>query len=403
MSGEFVLTSESVSEGHPDKVADRISDSILDAYLRADPEARVACETMVTQNLVCLIGEVRARATLAPEVVEEIVRGAIRDIGYTEPDGRFSADTAELLVRLQPQATEIAQAVDRATPELQGAGDQGMMFGYATNEMADFTGGSTSLMPAPITWAHALTRQLAAWRKAGSKDWAWLRPDAKSQVSVRYLDGKPVEITGIVVSTQHAPTITTSRIRELVIEELIPATIPQDQRLLPADWQDRAWVNPSGSFIQGGPATDTGLTGRKIIVDTYGGAARHGGGAFSGKDPSKVDRSAAYAARWAAKNVVAAGLAARCELCVAYAIGVAEPVAIGIETFGTATVDHAEIRQWIYDHFDLTPRGIIGQLELLRPIYAPTAAYGHFGREVGEGSQEGAFSWESLIPALITA
>jgi S-adenosylmethionine synthetase len=400
MSGEFVLTSESVSEGHPDKVADRISDSILDAYLGADPEARVACETLVTQNLVCLAGEVRSRVEVGREALEEIVRGAIREIGYIEPDGRFSADTVALQVHIQPQAVEIAQAVDRATPALQGAGDQGMMFGYATNEMADLEPGSTSLMPAPITWAHALTRQLAEWRKSEDPTWRWLRPDAKSQVSVRYRAGRPVEITGIVVSTQHSPDIALSRIRELVLEELIPRAIPQGSALLPPDWKDRAWVNPSGSFVQGGPATDTGLTGRKIIVDTYGGAARHGGGAFRGKDPSKVDRSGADAARWAAKNVVAAGLAARCELCVAYAIGIAEPVAIGVETFGTETTDHAEIRQWIAEHFDLTPRGIIGQLDLLRPIYTPTAAYGHFGREAGE---EGTFPWESLIAALITA
>ncbi len=395
MSDEFVLTSESVSEGHPDKVADRISDSILDAYLAADPEARVACETLVTQNLVCLAGEVRTKQPLAPETVEEAVRGAIRAIGYIEPDGRFSADTVELMVRLQPQAAEIAQAVDRSAPELQGAGDQGMMFGYATDELAEIIPGSASFMPAPITWAHALTRRLAELRKSGARDWEWLRPDAKSQVSVRYVAGKPVEVTGIVVSTQHTPTISPARIRELVLEELVPKTLPKE--VLPSDWKDRAWVNPSGSFVLGGPATDTGLTGRKIIVDTYGGAARHGGGAFSGKDPSKVDRSAAYAARWAAKNVVAAGLAARCELCVAYAIGVAEPVAIGIETFGTETAAHTEIRRWLRENFDLTPHGIILQLDLLRPIYGPTAAYGHFGRESGE---TGTFPWESLTPAL---
>jgi S-adenosylmethionine synthetase len=396
MSGDFVLTSESVSEGHPDKVADRISDAILDAYLEADPEARVACETLVTQNLVCLAGEVRSARELAPEVIEAVVRGAIREIGYIEPDDRFSADTVELLVRLQPQATEIARAVDRSAPELQGAGDQGMMFGYATNEMAEITPAAATFMPAPITWAHALTRRLAELRKASSPGWEWLRPDAKSQVSVRYRDGKPVEITGIVVSTQHAPTIAPAQIREAVLDELVPATLPA--AMLPTDWQSRAWVNPSGSFVLGGPATDTGLTGRKIIVDTYGGAARHGGGAFSGKDPSKVDRSAAYAARWAAKNVVAAGLASRCELCVAYAIGVAEPVAIGIETFGTETTGHTEIRQWLYDHFDLTPHGIIRQLDLLRPIYTPTSAYGHFGRG-GDGS--GTFPWEMLIEALV--
>jgi S-adenosylmethionine synthetase len=400
MSGEFVLTSESVSEGHPDKVADRISDSILDAYLTVDPEARVACETLVTKNLVCLAGEVRSRVPLAPEQIEQVVREAIEEIGYIERDDRFAADTVELKVHLQPQATEIARAVDRSSPESQGAGDQGMMFGYATNELAQITPGSTSYMPAPITWAHALTRRLAELRKSGDEAWSWLRPDAKSQVSVRYLDGKPVEVTGIVVSTQHAPTITNRAIREIILDQLIPEIFPQESNLLPRDWQNRAWVNPSGSFEEGGPATDTGLTGRKIIVDTYGGAARHGGGAFSGKDPSKVDRSAAYAARWAAKNVVAAKLADRCELCVAYAIGVAQPVAIGIETFGTATVDHAEIHRWLQENFDLTPHGIIRQLDLLRPIYSPTAAYGHFGRVAGE---MGSFPWEGLIGTLIPA
>jgi S-adenosylmethionine synthetase len=392
MAGEFILTSESVSEGHPDKVADRISDAVLDAYLAEDQDARVACETLVTQNLVVLAGEVRSRVPLAESKIEAVVREAIRDIGYVEADGRFSADSAELLMRLQPQATEIAQAVDRSDPRSQGAGDQGMMFGYATDELSRITPTDRSFMPAPITWAHALTRRLAELRKGGAVQ--WLRPDAKSQVSVRYVDGEPVEITGIVLSTQHSPAVSAAEIRAFVLDRLIPDVLPA--ALLPADWRERAWVNPSGSFVEGGPATDTGLTGRKIIVDTYGGAARHGGGAFSGKDPSKVDRSAAYAARWVAKNVVASGLARRCEICIAYAIGVAEPVAIGVETFGTATVPHAEIVQYVRDTFDLSPRGIIEQLELLRPIYARTAAYGHFGRE-GEG-----FPWEQVIstPAI---
>jgi len=400
MPGDFVLTSESVSEGHPDKVADRISDSVLDAYLAVDPEARVACETLVTQNLVCLAGEVRSRVPLSEAELEAVVRDAIRDIGYNEPDDkeRFAADTVKIDFHIQPQAVEIARAVDRSAPELQGAGDQGMMFGYATDEMAEITSGSHSLMPAPITWAHALVRRLAELRKSGAADWAWLRPDAKSQVSVRYRDGRPVEITGVVVSTQHAPSTPASRIREAILEELVPEVLPSS--LLPADWRDRAWVNPSGSFELGGPATDTGLTGRKIIVDTYGGAARHGGGAFSGKDPSKVDRSAAYAARWVAKNVVAAGLARRCEICVAYAIGVAAPVAIGIETFGTETEDHETIRQWVRENFDLSPHGIITQLSLLRPIYKATSAYGHFGRAEGEA---GSFTWESLVGALVAS
>lgn len=396
MPSDFVLTSESVSEGHPDKVADRISDSVLDAYLAVDPEARVACETLVTQNLVCLAGEVRSRVELSEAELDAVVRGAIRDIGYVEPDGRFAADTVEIRFHLQPQASEIARAVDRSAPEQQGAGDQGMMFGYATDEMEAITPGAHSLMPAPITWAHELVRRLAELRKSGASDWEWLRPDAKSQVSVRYRDGIPVEITGIVVSTQHAKGVSPDRIRAAILEEVVPEVLPS--ALLPTDWRDRAWVNPSGSFELGGPATDTGLTGRKIIVDTYGGAARHGGGAFSGKDPSKVDRSGAYAARWVAKNVVAAGLARRCEVCVAYAIGVAAPVAIGIETFGTETEDHETIRQWVRENFDLTPHGIITQLSLLRPIYAATSAYGHFGRTEGEA---GSFTWESLIGVLV--
>lgn len=389
MSKEFILTSESVSEGHPDKVSDRISDAVLDAYLARDPEARVAVETLVTRNYVCLAGEVRSEATLSRDEVDRIVRDAIRDIGYVEADGRFSADSVEIEYRLHPQAAEIARAVDKSDPRSQGAGDQGMMFGYATDETPE-------LMPAPIIWAHALTRRLAELRKKGEVE--WLRPDAKSQVSVRYVDGEPMEITGIVLSTQHSPSVGPGEIREFVVEELIPATLPLDR--LPANWKDRAWVNPSGSFVEGGPATDTGLTGRKIIVDTYGGAARHGGGAFSGKDPSKVDRSAAYAARWAAKNVVAAGLARRCEVCVAYAIGVAEPVAIGIETFGTAKVGEAMIRAWLRETFDLTPRGIIEGLSLLRPIYAPTSAYGHFGRK----AEDGLFPWEAvLVDAAVPA
>ncbi|HEX6938937.1 MAG TPA: methionine adenosyltransferase [Longimicrobiales bacterium] len=385
MAREYILTSESVSEGHPDKVADRISDAILDAYLAQDPESRVACETLVTRNFVCLAGEVRSAGTLSDAEVEAIVRDAIRDIGYVAPDGRFCADTVEIQVKLHEQAAEIARAVDKADPQAQGAGDQGMMFGYATMETPE-------LMPAPITWAHALLRRLAELRRSGAV--AWLRPDAKSQVSVRYVDGEPTEITGLVLSTQHSPDVSPATIRSFILEELVPATLPADR--LPADWKDRAWVNPSGSFVEGGPATDTGLTGRKIIVDTYGGAARHGGGAFSGKDPSKVDRSAAYAARWAAKNVVAAGLARRCEVCLAYAIGVAEPVAIAVETFGTATTDEATIRHWLREHFDLTPRGIIDGLELLRPIYTPTAAYGHFGRTA---EADGTFPWETKLVA----
>ncbi len=379
MGSEFLLTSESVGEGHPDKVADRISDAVLDAYLARDPDARVACETVVTQNFICVAGEVRSSAIIPPEEIERIARHAVADIGYTDPDGRFSADTAEVHVRLHSQSGEIAAAVDKTDRRRQGAGDQGMMFGYATRETPE-------LMPAPITWAHALTYQLAQYRKSGQAP--WLRPDAKSQVSVRYIDGAPVEITRIVVSTQHSKDVSLDRIREFVIEELVPNAI--HGATLGMNWQSHILVNPSGSFVEGGPASDTGLTGRKIIVDSYGGAARHGGGAFSGKDPSKVDRSAAYATRWAAKNVVAAGLADRCEICIAYAIGVAEPVAIGVETFGTGDANH--IAEWIKRNFDLTPYGIIEELDLARPIYAPTAAYGHFGR----GHKDGFFPWEDV-------
>lgn len=382
MASEFLLTSESVGEGHPDKVADRISDAVLDAYLALDPDARVACETLVTENYVCVAGEVRSIQIIPPEEIERIARRAIADIGYTEPDGRFSADYVEVHVRLHSQSSEIARAVDKQERRRQGAGDQGMMFGYATRETAQ-------LMPAPITWAHALTRQLAEYRKNGTA--TWLRPDAKSQVSVRYLDGRPVEITRIVVSTQHSPDASLASIREFIIEELVPVSL--QGAVLGTDWRDHVLVNPSGSFVEGGPATDTGLTGRKIIVDTYGGAARHGGGAFSGKDPSKVDRSAAYATRWAAKNVVAAGLAERCEICIAYAIGVADPVAIGVETFGTG--DARAISEWIRQNFDLTPCGIIDDLQLARPIYAPTSAYGHFGRD----DIDGLFPWENVARA----
>jgi S-adenosylmethionine synthetase len=383
MATEFLLTSESVGEGHPDKVADRISDAVLDTFLAGDPESRVACETLVTQNYVLVAGEVRSEARVTRDDIERIARAAIADIGYTENDGRFCAENVTINVTLHAQSSEIARAVDKVERKKQGAGDQGMMFGYATSETSVY-------MPAPITWAHALTRKLAAYRKDGTAK--WLRPDAKSQVSVRYLDGRPAEVTRIVVSTQHDPTATPETIRELVIDQLIPDAITDT--VLGRNWQDLVLVNPSGSFVEGGPATDTGLTGRKIIVDTYGGAARHGGGAFSGKDPSKVDRSAAYATRWAAKNVVLAGLAERCEICIAYAIGVAEPVAIGVEAFGTG--DERAISEWIRDNFDLTPSGIIDGLDLTRPIYTPTSAYGHFGR-AEEG--DGLFPWENAIRA----
>ncbi|HUG00362.1 MAG TPA: methionine adenosyltransferase [Longimicrobiales bacterium] len=384
MSSSFILTSESVSEGHPDKVADRISDAVLDAYLREDANARVACETLVTTNYVCIAGEVGSVAEIPPNRIEELVRATIADLGFTGEDDRFGPETVDVDVRLHAQSREIANAVVRATHEAQGAGDQGMMFGYATDE-------TDALMPAPITWAHAITRRLATLRRSGEV--AWLRPDSKSQVSVRYRDGQPVEVTQLVVSTQHRQDTDPATIREAILEDVVPAVI--DAAYLPPGWQDQALVNPSGSFVSGGPAVDTGLTGRKIIVDTYGGAARHGGGAFSGKDPSKVDRSGAYAARWVAKNVVASGLASRCEIELAYAIGVAEPVAILVETCGTGAPGE-ELEEWIRAHFDLTPHGIIAELDLLRPIYEATAAYGHFGREPGE---DGAFPWERVRQA----
>ena len=381
MSRPFVLTSESVSEGHPDKVADRISDAVLDAYLSEDAHARVACETLVTAEFVCVAGEVGSTASIDHDRIREIVRATISDLGFTGEDDRFGPDIDDIDVRLHPQSVEIAGAVVRGTREAQGAGDQGMMFGYATDETEVF-------MPAPITWAHAITRRLSELRRSG--EIGWLRPDSKSQVSVLYEDGRPVEVKRVVVSTQHRANADLATIRSAVLDDVVPSVI--DERYLRPGWQDVALVNPSGSFIAGGPAADTGLTGRKIIVDTYGGAARHGGGAFSGKDPSKVDRSGAYAARWVAKNVVASGLASRCEIEVAYAIGVADPVAIRVETFGTAS-DPDAIERWIRSNFDLTPHGIIEELDLRRPIYEPTSAYGHFGREPGT---EGAFPWERV-------
>jgi S-adenosylmethionine synthetase len=379
----FVFSSESVSEGHPDKLADRISDRVLDHFLTLHPKSRVACETLVTHGFVCIAGEVRSEHTVDKSVIEQLARDVIRDTGYDGFDSRFAHKTVQVDIRLQPQAFEIAAAVDQKQgAEHQGAGDQGLMFGYATDE-------TPSLMPAPITFAHAIVRELARARKAN--DVAWLRPDGKSQVSIRYQDARPAEMMRTVVSTQHAPDVTQGAIREYVNEVVLPKVLPAE--LLPNGWRDRVLVNPSGAFTEGGPATDTGLTGRKIIVDTYGGFARHGGGAFSGKDPSKVDRSAAYAARWVAKNIVAAKLAERCEVQLAYAIGVKEPVSIMVETFGTSRLSRAELDRRVRSAFDLTPFGISRDLQLERPIYYPTAAYGHFGRQPGEA--QGGFTWES--------
>ena len=363
----YLFTSESVSEGHPDKVADQI----LDAILEQDKHARVACETMVNTGMVIISGEITTSAWVD---MTEIVRGTVKRIGYEASMG-FDWQSCAVLVALDKQSQDIAQGVNEGEGvDLdQGAGDQGLMFGYATNETPE-------LMPMPISLAHKLVQKQAEVRKAGRL--TWLRPDAKSQVTVRYDDGKPVGIDAVVLSTQHSPEIEYKQLQEAVMEEII-------KPVLPADWLDektKYFINPTGRFVVGGPVGDCGLTGRKIIVDTYGGMARHGGGAFSGKDPSKVDRSAAYAGRWVAKNVVAAGLAERCEIQVAYAIGVANPVSIHVDTFGTGRISDDKIAELVREHFDLRPKAIIQNLDLLRPIYTPTAAYGHFGRPD--------FSWE---------
>jgi S-adenosylmethionine synthetase len=372
MSRNYLFTSESVSEGHPDKVADQISDAVLDQILRQDAHARVACETLVKTGMVIVAGEI---GTTAWVDLEEVVRPIIRHIGYRAEMG-FDWETCAVLNAIGKQSPDIAQGVDRATPEDQGAGDQGLMFGYASNE-------TDVLMPAPITYAHRLVQRQAEVRRAGKLP--WLRPDAKSQVTFRYEDDRPAGINAVVLSTQHSPDVDQKTLTEAVMEEII-------KPVLPAEWVDdktQYHINPTGRFVIGGPVGDCGLTGRKIIVDTYGGMARHGGGAFSGKDPSKVDRSAAYAMRYVAKNIVAAGLAERCELQVSYAIGVAEPTSVTVETFGTGKVDEKRLTQLVREHFDLRPYGILKMLDLVRPIYQPTAAYGHFGRE-----DEG-FTWEN--------
>ncbi len=365
MSNAFLFTSESVSEGHPDKIADQISDAILDAILEEDTSARVACETLVKTGMALVAGEVTTSAWVD---LEEVVRSTIVDIGYSDSDMGFDGHSCAVLNAIGKQSPDIAQGVDRASAEEQGAGDQGLMFGYATNE-------TDVLMPAPITFSHRLVRRQAEVRKAGTLP--WLRPDAKSQVTFVYEDDKPVAIDAVVLSTQHHADVSMSDIREGVMEEIIKPTLPEN-------WlsdKTQYHINPTGRFEIGGPMGDCGLTGRKIIVDTYGGAARHGGGAFSGKDPSKVDRSAAYACRYVAKNIVAAGLADRCEIQVSYAIGVAEPTSISVETFGTGKVSNARLTALIRENFDLRPYGILKMLDLLRPIYRATAAYGHFGRE----------------------
>jgi len=367
MGSEYLFTSESVSEGHPDKMADQISDRILDEMIRQDPYARVACETLIKTGLVLVAGEVTTTAWVD---LEAVVRQAVRDIGYDNSDVGFDGSTCAVLNGIGKQSPDIAQGVDRSKPEDQGAGDQGLMFGYASNE-------TDVLMPAPITYAHRLVRRQSEARRSG--ELAWLRPDAKSQVTFRYRDGRPVGIDAVVLSTQHAPEVSDAELREAVMETIIRPVLPDEW--LATCPSENIHINPTGKFVVGGPVGDCGLTGRKIIVDTYGGMARHGGGAMSGKDPSKVDRSATYAGRYVAKNVVAAGLAERCEIQVSYAIGVAEPTSVSVDTFGTGTIDDRRIEQLVREHFDLRPYGIVRMLDLLRPIYTQTATYGHFGRE----------------------
>ena len=379
MAKEYLFTSESVSEGHPDKVADQISDAVLDAILAQDPRGRVACETLVSTGLVVISGEITTKADIN---YMDIARETVRRIGYDDSDIGFDYKSCAVLTAINRQSSDIAQGVNEGEGlDLdQGAGDQGLMFGYACNE-------TPSLMPFPIYYAHRIMQRQAELRKDGRLP--FLRPDAKSQLTVRYVDGKPVAIDTVVVSTQHSPDVSHAQLSEAVIEEVIKPVLPKE--MLSAS--TRYLINPTGRFVIGGPAGDCGLTGRKIIVDTYGGAAHHGGGAFSGKDPSKVDRSAAYAGRYVAKNIVAAGLADRCEVQVAYAIGVVRPVSLMVETFGTGKVPDEKIVELVQRHFDLRPKGIIAALDLLRPIYSRTAAYGHFGRE------EVDFTWETTDKA----
>ena len=372
-----LFTSESVSEGHPDKVADQISDAILDAIFEQDNKARVACETMVNTGMVIISGEITTEAWID---MQDVVRQTVKRIGYNHSDMGFDWESCAVITSIDKQSSDIAMGVDESGEHEQGAGDQGLMFGYASNE-------TDVLMPAPITYAHKLVKRQAEIRKNGTLP--WLRPDAKSQVTFQYEDDKPVGIDAVVLSTQHNPDIKLEILREAVMDEIIKPVLPAD--LLNKD--TKFFINPTGNFVIGGPVGDCGLTGRKIIVDTYGGMARHGGGAFSGKDPSKVDRSAAYAGRYVAKNIVAAGLADKCEIQVSYAIGVAEPTSISVQTFGTGKIDDARIIELVREHFDLKPKGLIQMLDLLRPIYSDTAAYGHFGRE------EPNFTWEKTDKA----
>ena len=377
MTETSLFTSESVSEGHPDKMADQISDAILDALLAQDKASRVACETLIKTGMVIVAGEITTEAYVD---VEGIVREVVNDIGYNHSESGFDSNTCAVLNAIGKQSADIAMGVDQTEDHEQGAGDQGMMFGYATNE-------TDVLMPAPITYSHRLVKRQSEVRKDGTL--AWLQPDAKSQITFRYEDGKPVAIDAVVLSTQHREDISLKVLQEAVMEEII-------KPVLPPEWinkDTKYFINPTGRFVIGGPNGDCGLTGRKIIVDTYGGMARHGGGAFSGKDPSKVDRSAAYAARYVAKNLVAAGIADRCELQLSYAIGVAEPTSISIDTFGTNKISNEQIVNLIRAHFELKPRGLIKMLDLFQPIYRSTAAYGHFGRDDVD------FSWEKTDKA----
>ncbi|MCU7798851.1 MAG: methionine adenosyltransferase [gamma proteobacterium symbiont of Lucinoma myriamae] len=377
MASSHLFTSESVSEGHPDKIADQISDAVLDAILTDDKNARVACETMINTGMVVIAGEITTSSYVD---MQQVVRDTIKEIGYNHSDMGFDYQSCAVLTSIDKQSADIAMGVDETDAHAQGAGDQGLMFGYASNE-------TEVLMPAPITFAHQLVKRQSQVRKNGLLN--WLRPDAKSQVTFRYENDQPVGIDAVVVSTQHDPDVSIDILREAVMDEIIKPILPQ--KWLTKD--TKYHINPTGRFVIGGPVGDCGLTGRKIIVDTYGGMARHGGGAFSGKDPSKVDRSAAYAGRYVAKNIVAAGLADRCEIQVSYAIGVSEPTSVSVNTFGTEKVSNEKLVELINEHFDLRAGGLVKMLDLLRPIYRATAAYGHFGREEAE------FSWEQTDKA----
>ncbi|MEE2606029.1 MAG: methionine adenosyltransferase [Thermoproteota archaeon] len=378
MAKNYLFTSESVTEGHPDKVCDKVSDAILDEFLKGDPDSRVAVETMTTTDFVGIAGEVTSKAKFD---IEQLIRKTITEIGYNDPELKFDSDSCDVMIKLDTQSPDISQGVTAAENKEQGAGDQGLMFGYATNETEE-------LMPLPILMAHKLTKKLTDVRKNG--ELTWVRPDGKSQVSVRYEDDKPKQLEAIVISTQHSPDISHDEITKQIIEHVIKPVCGQL-------WTDdiKIHVNPTGNFVIGGPHGDAGLTGRKIIVDTYGGMGRHGGGAFSGKDPSKVDRSACYMCRYVAKNIVAAGLADRCEVQVAYAIGVAEPVSLMVSTFGTNKISEDDIEKLVKKHFDMRPAEIVKKLDLKKPIYQKTAAYGHFGRNESE------FGWEKTDKANV--